>query len=268
MQINKLAVVLASLATAAAMTAVLDAAPAQAATASKATLDLSGDTRVQGTYGDFVGIFGGGVTYIEADATTTTVNDGIAKLERRLPGGSWGVVRTDDSAGFLYFGSYGSHARGSARYRVHYLGGTGTDAGGNPITWDPTYSNVVTVGTFWNLNDYGHCTPGCHLHGRLAPKSTHHRVVIQAKHGVWKRYKVVHTDSRSRFRAYVTPTGGNGTKYRIVVAATPKLLQTTSGVYIARILGTQAAHEPGQYARRHISLVSDPSRTPPATDIR
>lgn len=148
MRTTKLGAALASLAISAGTTAVLAAAPAQAATATKVTLDMSGHSKVKGVYGDYLGTLGGQVTFKQADGTTSTVSDGDAILQRRLPGKSWKAVKTDTDPGYLYYGTYGSHAHGNVKYRVHYLGGTGTGTDGNPYTWDPAFSDVVTVGTY------------------------------------------------------------------------------------------------------------------------
>jgi hypothetical protein len=237
MRTTKLGAVLASLALSAGTTAVLAAAPAHAATAAatatKVALDMSGHHQVKGVYGDYLGTLGGSVTFKQTDGSSATVTDGDAILQRRLPGRSWKGVKTDSDPSYLYFGTYGSHAHGNVKYRVHYLGGTGTGTDGSTYTWAPAFSNVVTVGTYWDLNDSGSCVGGCHLSGKLAPKAPHHKVTIQVKHGTWKRYKVVHTTSRSKYRAGVQATRGKGTKYRILVAGTKNLLQTKSIIYRA-----------------------------------
>jgi hypothetical protein len=222
MRMTKLGAVLASLAVTAGTAAVLGAGPAQAATATKATLYLSGETTLTEPYNTYLGGLSGEVT----DTAGDFVYYGNAVLQRRLPGKEWRNVKTDDTPGFVSFGSYGDRARGNVKYRVHYLGGTdGTN------TWDPAYSNVVTVRTQWNLNENGVCTAGCRFYGKLAPKSRHHRVVIQVKHGSWKRYKVVRTNRRSKWSARVVATFGNGTLYRAVVGKTKHEIRTISHVW-------------------------------------
>ena len=226
MRMTKLGAVLASLAVTAGTAAVLGASPAQAATATRAKLDLSGHHKVTATYKDYVGLFGGGVTYTQTDGSTAEVNAGDAVLQRKLPGKAWKNVRADDSAGFLYYGSYGSHATGNTQYRVHYLGGTdGTN------TWDATYSNTVTVRTRWDLHENGTCSGGCHFFGKLGPKAKHHKVLIQVKHGSWKKYKVVRTNRKSKWSAKVVATPGRGTYYRAVVGKTKHEIKTTSATY-------------------------------------
>ncbi|MFZ2013783.1 MAG: hypothetical protein WAV00_08185 [Nocardioides sp.] len=236
MRIAKLGGILAAMAITAGTTAVVTAAPAQAATAATAALDISGRTSVKAAYGTYIGLLGGSVTYTAFDNSTQPVNAGTADLERRLPGGAWTVVRTFDTATgtSLSFGTFGSHAKGNVSYRVHYLGGTGTDPtnGDAPTTWDPTYSNVVTVGTYWQFNDKGSCIPRCHIYGKLAPAAKHHRILVQVKHGTWKRYAVVYTNLRSQYRVNVTPTR-YGAKYRLVVGPTTHLLKTISQTWTA-----------------------------------
>jgi hypothetical protein len=220
MRKTKLGAVMASLALAAGTTAVFAAPPADAVTSTTATLSLSGHKHVKGTYGEFIGLFEGSVK----DSSGNEVASGTADLQRKLPGHGWKTIKSDTSAGFLFFGNTGSHATGNAAYRVHYLGDS---------TYAASFSNVVTVGTFWNLHDSGSCVGGCHLTGRLAPATKNHQVLIQVKHGTWKRYKVVRTNKKSRFRAAVTPSRGQGTRYRIVVGANRHILKTTSRVYRA-----------------------------------
>ncbi len=234
MRSSQFGAVLGSLAvTAGTSAAVLTAGPAQAATPTTVTLSIGGHTQVVGAYGNYVGEFTGSTTYTQLNGDTAEVYDGAADLQRKLPGGSWRVVKTTQDAGFLFYGTYGSHARGNASYRVHYLGGTYTDPNGQPATWDPAYSNVVTVATTWNLHDSGSCTGGCHINGRLGPKAKHHTVVVQVKHGSWKRYKVTRTDRRSRFSASVTATRGKGTLYRVMVTGNKHIDKATSHSYRA-----------------------------------
>jgi hypothetical protein len=220
MRTTKLGAVLASLAVAAGTTAILSAAPAEAATATAAKLDISGHHKAKAPYGEYLGLFGGSVE----DSSGFAVTTGTAHLQRKLPGKSWRTIATDTSPGYLYFGSVDSHAKGNALYRVSYVGDT---------TYDSAVSNTVTIGTLWNLHDSGSCAGGCHLKGRLGPKAKHHKVLVQVKHGSWKKYKVVHTDRRSKFRVSVRATRGNGTKYRLVVPGNKHVLATKSGVYRA-----------------------------------
>ena len=215
---TKLGAVLASLAITVGTTAVLSAAPANAATATTAKLDISGHKNAKGAYGDYVGLFGGSVT----DGSGNDVTSGAADLQRRLPGKGWKTISSDDSAGFLYFGTVDSHAHGNAQYRVHFLG----DA-----TYAASYSNVVKVTTYWNLHEAGSCSGGCHFHGKLGPKARHHKVTIQVKHGSWKKYKVVKTNRKSKWNAKVTATRGKGTLYRAVVGGTKRIHKTTSAVW-------------------------------------
>lgn len=217
MRTTRLGTVLTALAIAAGTATVLAAGPAQAATSTTATLDLSGHKSVRAVYGDYVGIFGGDVK----DSTGNDVTSGSADLQRKLPGKGWKTIKSDDSAGFLFFGSIDSHAHGNAQYRVHFLGDS---------TYAATYSNVVKVATYWDLNDQGVCRAHCVLKGKLAPKAKHHRVTIQVKHGHhWKTYKVVKTNAKSKWSSSVVATRGAGTHYRAVVGSTKSLHKTTSG---------------------------------------
>ena len=220
MRTTKLGAVLASLAVSAATTAVLAASPAQAAAATTATLDIGSKTHVKGVYGDYLGYLDASVT----DSNGVSVSSGTANLQAKFPGQDWKTVKTDTDPSYIDFGSYGSHAHGNVKYRLQYVGDS---------TYASSVSNVVTVGTYWDLNDSGACPRGCFLSGKLAPKATHHKVTIQVKHGSWKRYKVVHTNSKSKYRAGVEATRGKGTKYRILVGGTTSLLKTTSVVYRA-----------------------------------
>jgi hypothetical protein len=217
MRTTKLGAVLASLAITVGATAVLSAAPANAATATTTKLDISGHKNAKGAYGDYVGSLSGSVTDSNGD-----VFDGTVELQAKQPGKAWKTVRTSTDPGFFSFGSYGSKARGNVEYRAHYLGNA-TDAA--------SYSGVVKVTTYWNLHESGSCSGGCHFHGKLGPKAKHHKVTIQVKHGHWKKYKVVKTNTKSKWNAKVTATRGKGTLYRAVVGGTKKIHKTTSAVW-------------------------------------
>jgi hypothetical protein len=121
------------------------------------------------------------------------------------------------------FGSYGSKAKGNVTYRVHYSGGTDTTT---MTTYDESYSNTVSVRTAWHLHPRANCPAKCRFYGKLSPKAKHHKVLIQVKHHGWKRYKVVRTNSHSRWSVFVKPSRGNGTYYRAVVAGNKNLIKS------------------------------------------
>jgi hypothetical protein len=209
-------------------------APAHATTPTTVSLDLSGHTHVKGVYGDYLGSLGGSVSYTQTDGTAAEAYQGTAQLERRWAGSpTWTVVAQDTDPGYLYFGKTGTKAKRNVQYRVHYLGGTGTDAAGNPIVWDPAYSGVVTVGVGHKLSISGTCNPKCHFSGKVSPSYKHKPVLVQVKHGSWTKYKVVKTDRHARFRADVTATRGKGTAYRLVVKGSKKFLKVVSAPYRA-----------------------------------
>lgn len=115
------------------------------------------------------------------------------------------------------------------QYRVYYAGGTYTDANGTAHSLDPSYSNVVTVKTFWKIDVSYPCSHGCKYIGKIAPKYQHKRVLIQVKrNGHWKKYSVVKTNAKSKFTARVRASHGKGTVYRSVVPGT-KLVHATAG---------------------------------------
>jgi hypothetical protein len=227
MRTTKLGAVLATFAITTGTAALLAETPAQSDTPAATTAKLAIDqhTTVVGQYGDLIG-------YLEiniSDVNGGGVYTGSADLQQRLPGKSWATVKTDnDGTNGINFGSYGSHDKGNLKYRIHYLGGTDANTS---ITYAPSYSNVVTVRTLWNLHEDGTCVGGCRFFGKLSPNARHHKVLIQVKHGSWKKYKVVKTDSRSHWNARVVATFGNGTYYRAVVGRTKREIKTTSHVY-------------------------------------
>jgi hypothetical protein len=203
MRLSKLGAVVASLAVTAGTTAVLAAGPADAATATTTKLTMSNHLKVKGAYGDYLGSLEGSVS----DANGS-VYDGTVQLQAKLPGKSWKTVKTTTASGFVYFGSYGSKAKGNVQYRAHYLG-SGSDAA--------SYSKVVTVTTVWAVKDKSSCSGGCHIRGTLKPKAKHHKVLIQVKKkGHWKRYKVTHTNAKSKFSVKVSASR-KGTHYRLVI---------------------------------------------------
>jgi len=91
-------------------------------------------------------------------------------------------------------------------------------------TYAESFSNTVIVRTAWNLHPHAACPSRCKFYGKLSPKAKHHKVLIQVKHHGWKRYRVVHTNSRSHWTVYVKPSRGAGTYYRAVVAGTQRLI--------------------------------------------
>ena len=192
MRMTRLGAVLASLAVTTSIVTVLADGPTQADTpaATTATLAINQQTTVKGQYGDPLGFLEASI----ADSNGGGVFTGSAVLQERVPGKPWANVKTDgDGTDGIDFGSYGSHAKGNVRYRLHYLGGTDADTS---ITYAPAYSDVVTVITLWSFRDTSSCPNGrCHISGRLIPKTARHKVIVQVKHGSWKPYRVVRTSS-------------------------------------------------------------------------
>lgn len=229
---TRLSAALASLALAAGTTAVLAAGPAHAGTDAPTTakLKINQHTKVKGQYGDPIG-------YLEAsvfDGNGGGVYAGSADLQQRLPGKGWKNVRTDsDGTDGIGFGSYGSHAKGNVQYRLHYLGGTDTNTS---ITYAPSYSGVVTVTTLWNFKDTSACPNGhCHISGRLIPRTKHHKILVQVKHGSWKKYRVLHTSSKGTYRVSVSGSRGHGTRYRIIIARTKSIVATKKTYRVVRL---------------------------------
>lgn len=219
---TKLGAVLASLAIAAGTTAVLAASPAQAATATTAKLDISGHKSAKAAYGSYVGLFGGSVK----DSSGNEVTSGTAALQRKVPGKAWKTVATDTSPGFLYFGSVGSKAKGNALFRVVYTGDS---------TYASATSNSVAIGTLWGIHDTSSCPNGhCHISGKLSPKAKHHKVLVQVKHGKWKKYRVLHTNAKSKYKVGVSGSRGKGTRYRIVISGNKHILATKKGYVVHR----------------------------------
>lgn len=237
MRSTKLGAVVASLALTAGTAAVLAAGPAQAQTdtPTQSALTLGGRVGVAAPYGTSLGTWSAGVS-----DGVNPVTVGSADLQRKLPGQDWKTARTDsDISDGISFGSYGTKAKGNAKYRMHYLGGTDS---GTATTYADSYSNTVNVKTAWNLHDQGICAPRCKIYGKLAPKARHHKMVVQAlHHGTWKRYDVIHTNRRSHWTAFVKPTRGRGTKYRVVVAGTKHLIKSYSTIYRVYIISRSPA---------------------------
>lgn len=217
MRFTKLGAALASLALTAGTATLLAAGPAQADTATQTSLDLGGNTAWKVLYGSYLGTFGTQIT-----DGTNQVMVGAADLQQKLPGKDWKTVKSDaDVSDGVSFGQYGSKARQNVKYRVHYLGGTDTDTA---TTYTESFSNTVVVLTAWDLHPKALCQSRCRFYGKLSPKAKHHKVLIQVKHHGWKRYRVVHTNSRSHWSAFVKPSRGKGTYYRAVVARTKHLI--------------------------------------------
>jgi hypothetical protein len=237
MRATKLGAVLASLTITAGAVAVLATGPAQAVdtTATTAKLTMNQQTRIKGQYGDLIGYLEASV----ADPNGGSVYTGSAVLQRRLPGRSWADAKTDpDTSDGVRFDSYGSHARGNVQYRFHYLGGTDPDTS---TTYDPSYSNSITVTTLWNFKDTSACPHGhCHISGRLIPRTARHKITVQVKHGSWQRYRVVRTTSRGAYRIAVAGSR-SGTKYRMIIARTRSITATSKRYQVVTVSGRSAA---------------------------
>jgi hypothetical protein len=68
-------------------------------------------------------------------------------------------------------------------------------------------------------------------------------VIIQVQHGGWQKYKVVKTDSQSRWNAAVVATFGKGTLYRTVVGSTRHEVATASGIHrFYKVRTSRSAH--------------------------
>jgi hypothetical protein len=231
MRTTRLGAVLASLATTTGTLALVAVGPTQASApeATTATLAINQHTQVKGQYGDLVGFLDATVT----DSNGAGVFAGSAVLERQLPGRSWATVKTDsDGTDGFDFGSYGSHAKGNVRYRLHYLGGT--DAG-TSVTYAPAVSGVVKVVTLWGFKDTSACPNGhCHISGRLIPKTARHKIVVQVKHGSSVPYRVVRTSSTGSYRVGVTGSR-KGTRYRMIITGTPSITATMKGYRVIRV---------------------------------
>lgn len=229
MRSTRLGAALASLTITIGSVALLASNPAQASSRTPVSLYLylGSRTSLIATYKENVGTFDAVIISSPDGETTAPVTAGKVVLQRKLPGRHWKNVRTDKSPATVRFGKYGSHAIGNMQYRMHYLGGTdGT------TTWAAGYSDVVTVHTLWNLHEEPSCLPTCRLSGRLSPNAKHQKVVIQALRGTtWKRYEVVRTTSKSRWRAPVKATRGNGTTYRAVAPRTKNEDATPAAPY-------------------------------------
>lgn len=240
MRTSRLGAVLASLAVTTGTVLVLAEGSTQAAApaATTAALAINQHSTVKAQYGDPVGYLEASV----ADSNGGGVYTGSAVLEQRVPGSGWAEVKTDgDGTDGLSFGSYGSHAKGNVRYRLHYLGGTDADT---LVTYAPAYSNVVTVVTLWGFKDTSSCPNGhCHISGRLIPRTKHHRIVVQVKHGAWKPYRAVRTSSQGTYRIDVTGSP-RGTKYRIIIARTKTITATEKGYRVFRVTSRAAAARP------------------------
>jgi len=237
MRMTRIAAVAASLAITTGSAALLTQTSAQADTTSTTTTSLAVNhqTSAVGQYGAFTGYLDVSVS----DGLGGGVYTGSAVLQHRLPGQAWTDVKTDsDGTDGISFGSYGSHARSNVRYRVHYLGGTDPDTA---TTYEPSYSGVVTVVTLWNFKDTSACPHArCHISGRLIPRTKHHKIVVQVKHGSWKRYRVVRTGATGGYRIGVTGSRA-GTRYRMIITGTRSISPTVKIYRVVRVYGRSGA---------------------------
>lgn len=224
----KLTAVLTSLCVATAGTTALVAGPAHADdTPIPTTVQLSFTDPSDGTqYGAWSALYGdpvGPLTGAVSDGTAPPPV-GTATLEQRLPGGDWTATTQvdDDVSDGVTFTT--PKARSNVRYRVQYAGGT-DDA--TLTTWSPSTSNSVRVLAYWKFKP----TKARYRHGlvftwwgALAPRVDHHKVLIQVKNGSsWKKYKVVRTNAKSRWKVRVKAGHNRWVRYRAVVTRTKTL---------------------------------------------
>lgn len=132
-------------------------------------------------------------------------------LQRRIAGGAWQTIRRSDTGEFWQV-----RAADTARYRVHYLGGTSTAADGSTTTWQPAYSRVVTAKVrhriTWRAFDDGHQVG---FRGRVSPKVTK-RVSYQTRTGgAWRTIKKFRLTRGHQFK--LAMNGANGQKFRLLV---------------------------------------------------
>jgi hypothetical protein len=224
MRKTKLGAVLASLALTSGSAAVLAAAPAHADDTPTTVQLVFTDPESGARYSGWRVIYGHVVeatfTTEISDGTDTVPTVGTATLQRRLPGKTWQDQETDedltDGAAFT-----SPKAKSNAVYRVQYSGGTD-----GVSVWTPSTSNTVKLVTYWGFN-----RPKGKWHGglaftwsaTLAPHVKHHRVEIQVKRGTWKKYKVVHTNAKSRWSVRVKGGHNRWVHYRALVAGTKQL---------------------------------------------
>jgi len=243
MRRTKLAAVVASLAVTSGGAAVIVAAPA-AADDTPTTVSLSFTDPDSGkSYTGWRVLYGDTVAPLAvtiSDGTDTAPPVGAATLQRRLPGKDWKDQETDeDLTDGVAFSNF--KALSNAGYRVQYSGGTDD-------TTEPalTTSNTVKVLAYWNFKPTKAKYKGglaFKWWGALAPHVKHHRVVIQVKHGTWKKYKVVRTNARSRWSVRVKAGHNHWVRYRAVVAGTKKLHKNgTAAKFMVTFSRTPVSH--------------------------
>lgn len=207
------------------MVAVTSATAHAANESTVATLKVPKTT---GAYGEYLNLTG--------EVLSTSGNspyEGSVYLQRLLPGASsWSTVATDTSAGFVYFPNV-SKFTGNLKYRLYYAGGSNGSTY-NPITWQPSYSNVVTISTYRGLAVSSYTSGrSAGLKGKISPKKSG-KITLQTKVGKkWKTVKKIKLQNGKKFKTLVK--GRNGQKYRFVLAGDRNFVSTVSGTYKLRV---------------------------------
>ncbi len=186
--------------------------PRPAATTTK--LALNQHKTVEGVYGQLVGSLRGNI----ADDHGGLVFAGTAVLQRQLPGKGWKNVKSDhDGAGRDRFGTNGQPRQGQRAVPRALPGWDGPHTPRPALRRSPT-SSLVT------LLEAQRVTASCAADATSAaswarrPSTTRSR--SRSSTAGWKRYKVVHTNAKSKWTVAVTAHARQGTLYRAVVGGT------------------------------------------------
>ncbi len=219
------------------ITALVGFAPASQAVAAYDTQTSLSISQPVGTYGfafHATGDVGPG-----AGAPTDKKPTGTVKLERLLGGTSeWAEVGEAHTVGDW---SISTSYIGNAEYRLHYTGGTySTD----PILWNPSYSNVVSVTTQRGSEA---ATQKVKKHRRFflqgtAVGWTNRKVTIMEKERCkgcrWHKLRKVRTDASGHYKTRV-PASSRGIVHRVKIPASARFPAYTSRKYVAIDVATR-----------------------------
>ena len=170
--------------------------PVAAGTPAQATDNLTTTTAIESSeravvYGDTVYITGD-----VAGSDGQSAYYGTVTLYRMQAGASaWTPVATDDASG--YFGFYDIKPAANTLYKVLYSGYAAT----NPYedNYAPSESAPIKIGVQRKVT-IRLKSAALTVLGKVAPKYKHKLVIASRKVGTsYKRFRVVRTDSRSRF---------------------------------------------------------------------
>lgn len=180
--------------------------PAEAATTYATASSLAADAPGV-VYGDEVSLQGGVLDSAGASAYTGTVS--LQVYSTKTP--AWTTIQTDTSPSSYYF--YDVKPESNSQYKVVYSGATETDGD----VYQPSESAAVTVAVQRKVTADNKNTT---FFGKVSPDYAKKKLKVERKFGKsWRKYKVIKTDAKGKWRIKLPAPSRKKTFWRFSVAA-------------------------------------------------